>query len=412
MLKTPLKLLDVTRFHFGRKDTSDLMIAVMNGKVVFNCHWDRLASASKYFENMLTESRDNLPREVAFPEESSDGWNAVLSMVYPQLPPLTFQQTLLALPLIKQHDMACLIPRLPDVVGNPDETMKTCEAADILCKHELSIAAWFENKAWAYKHAEEFINRCKSPGAVRAAGQFVYGTIIDSVSSYDTSHGPSKLYTRLKSFTGYPPYQAVKSTASTASAFEMTFGNADAANLLLTVPSMHCVTRFNCNWEVISSALPLFAAMKRSNMKETVNNTVTLPGDHLAWKALLQRIHPPYDEFTLDEAVRVVPLLSWIDCEWVTSNVRNVLAAQANSSLRRPFHADVLYNHGMGDIVDVWFKDELWTSKAALRFLGECDSVEALRRTSLTVLGAATDIAKMTEMYHIPALDELKKWLK
>ena len=133
--------------------------------------------------------------------------------------------------------------------------------------------------------------------------------------------------------------------------------------------------------------------MKRSNMKETVNNTVTLPGDHLASKSLLQRSHPPYDDFTFEDAVRVVPLLSWIDCDWLSAKVRNILGDIANRSVRRPIDADVLCNHGMGDVVKLWFEDESWACRTAIVVLLGCESAEALREASAFVLSSSQRMA-------------------
>ena len=87
--------------------------------------------------------------------------------------------------------------------------------------------------------------------------------------------------------------------APVSQAGDITFGDKETCNLVIQVSDGNEVSRFHCHWEVLSSNFPLFAAMKRSQMQEAVNNLVKFTGNSLAWRV----IYVPFEEFNFDDAV-------------------------------------------------------------------------------------------------------------
>ena len=126
---------------FGLKESCNLSITVDSGKSIFHCHWDVLACSSKYFEKLLIESKENLPCDLSLPEDSFDSWNPVLSMLYPPMPDITLQQTLLALPVIHRLQLKWMSAKIRAMVSKAENHVRTPYVADIICSNGLTILA-------------------------------------------------------------------------------------------------------------------------------------------------------------------------------------------------------------------------------------------------------------------------------
>ena len=169
------------------------------------------------------------------------------------------------------------------------------------------------------------------------------------------------------------------------------FGSRETSNLLLLVGQEAGQTSFHVHWEILSSASSFFEKMKSVGMAEARENQVRLAGEcPQAWKALITRLYPPLEEFTIESAVLVVPLVDMLELSWMLPELTRVLSRPESSASRTPEFADILCTHGLAGVLSDWFAEKgantAWAAASARQFVASCKHADAVRSASTFII--------------------------
>ena len=154
------------------------------------------------------------------------------------------------------------------------------------------------------------------------------------------------------------------------------FGNEESNNFVIEV----LATRFLVHWDVLTSSIPYFKKMKQSAMIEAHQNKAKLDDDPEQWRVLLNRIYPPSRRLSLEQAVFILPLVNYLQIDFLLEEIKEVGVEIHNSRFRTPEVADLYGKNNLAAIPVTWFAEASeWSFANAKRFVEDCNSCDVVR---------------------------------
>jgi len=167
-------------------------------------------------------------------------------------------------------------------------------------------------------------------------------------------------------------------------------GDAESTNFVIEVKNV----TFHVHWEVLCSAMSFFKKMQNCRMmKEFAENRAKFDDDPAVWEALLSRIYPPSRRLSLEQAAFILPLVSYLQIDFLMEEIAEVGIDVQHTMCRTPAIGDVYCRFDLPHVPSSWFREASdWSYANSRRFVDESNSVELVRAASALFVSVVQEI--------------------